>query len=106
VVPGSPGELDDLDAALAWAEEVGYPLLVKASAGGGGRGIRIAHDADELRREFPIAQREAQASAASRSSSSPGEPGTTGTPAAIAVRRASALSPMRRMVCASGPTKT
>ena len=61
VVPGSPGELDDLDAALACAEEVGYPLLVKASAGGGGRGIRIAHDADELRREFPIAQREAQA---------------------------------------------
>ena len=63
VVPGSPGELDDLDAALACAEEVGYPLLVKASAGGGGRGIRIARDADELRREFPIAQREAQASA-------------------------------------------
>lgn len=61
VVPGSPGELGDLDAALACAEEVGYPLLVKASAGGGGRGIRIAHDADELRREFPIAQREAQA---------------------------------------------
>ena len=58
VVPGSPG--GDLDAALACAEEVGYPLLVKASAGGGG-GIRIAHDADELRREFPIAQREAQA---------------------------------------------
>lgn len=39
VVPGSPGELGDLDAALACAEEVGYPLLVKASAGGGGRGM-------------------------------------------------------------------
>ncbi|MCO6058757.1 acetyl-CoA carboxylase biotin carboxylase subunit [Pseudomonas sp. MOB-449] len=61
VVPGSPGELDDLDAALACAEQVGYPLLIKASAGGGGRGIRIAHDADELAREFPLAQREAQA---------------------------------------------
>ncbi|MDT4834834.1 Biotin carboxylase [compost metagenome] len=61
VVPGSPGELENLEAALRCAEAVGYPLLIKASAGGGGRGIRIAHDADELRREFPIAQREAQA---------------------------------------------
>ena len=62
MVPGSPGELDDLDAALACAE-VGYPLLVKASAGGGGRGIRIAHDADELRRNSPSpsARRPAQA---------------------------------------------
>lgn len=61
VVPGSPGELDSLEAALACAVEVGYPLLIKASAGGGGRGIRIAHDAEELAREFPLAQREAQA---------------------------------------------
>ena len=61
VVPGSPGELDNLEAALACAVEVGYPLLIKASAGGGGRGIRIAHDAEELAREFPLAQREAQA---------------------------------------------
>ena len=61
VVPGSPGELDDLAAALACAETVGYPLLIKASAGGGGRGIRIAHDAAELSREFPLAQREARA---------------------------------------------
>lgn len=61
VVPGSPGELDDLQAALTCAEDIGYPLLVKASAGGGGRGIRIAHDAAELAREFPLAQREAQA---------------------------------------------
>lgn len=61
VVPGSPDELDSLEAALACAVEVGYPLLIKASAGGGGRGIRIAHDAEELAREFPLAQREAQA---------------------------------------------
>ncbi|MEE9099834.1 acetyl-CoA carboxylase biotin carboxylase subunit [Pseudomonas nitroreducens] len=61
VVPGSPGELEDIEAALRCAQEVGYPLLIKASAGGGGRGIRIAHDADELSREFPVAQREAQA---------------------------------------------
>ncbi|WP_295517907.1 acetyl-CoA carboxylase biotin carboxylase subunit [uncultured Pseudomonas sp.] len=61
VVPGSPGELEDLESALRCAQEVGYPLLIKASAGGGGRGIRIAQDADELLREFPVAQREAQA---------------------------------------------
>lgn len=61
VVPGSPGELEDLASALACAEQLGYPLLIKASAGGGGRGIRIAHDAAELAREFPVAQSEAKA---------------------------------------------
>ncbi|WP_166358860.1 acetyl-CoA carboxylase biotin carboxylase subunit [Pseudomonas akapageensis] len=61
VVPGSPGELQDVQAALAAAESVGYPLLIKASAGGGGRGIRLAQNAQELAEEFPRAQREAQA---------------------------------------------
>jgi len=61
VVPGSPGELDDLTAARACAKRIGYPLLIKASAGGGGRGIRMARNAAELAREFPIAQGEAQA---------------------------------------------
>ncbi len=61
VVPGSPGELEDVQAALAAAEAVGYPLLIKASAGGGGRGIRLAQNAEELSEEFPRAQREALA---------------------------------------------
>lgn len=61
VVPGSPGELQDVEVALAAAESVGYPLLIKASAGGGGRGIRLAQNAEELAEEFPRAQREAQA---------------------------------------------
>ncbi|ADJ65583.1 acetyl-CoA carboxylase biotin carboxylase subunit [Herbaspirillum seropedicae] len=61
VVPGSAGELEDLATALACADEIGYPLLIKASAGGGGRGIRMARDATELAREFPLAQAEAQA---------------------------------------------
>ncbi|MDR6743013.1 acetyl-CoA carboxylase biotin carboxylase subunit [Herbaspirillum sp. 1173] len=61
VVPGSAGELEDIASALACADEVGYPLLIKASAGGGGRGIRMARDAAELAREFPLAQGEAQA---------------------------------------------
>ncbi|MGO0790127.1 acetyl-CoA carboxylase biotin carboxylase subunit [Herbaspirillum seropedicae] len=61
VVPGSAGELEDIATALACADEIGYPLLIKASAGGGGRGIRMARDATELAREFPLAQAEAQA---------------------------------------------
>ena len=61
VVPGSPGELVDVDSALKAAESIGFPLLIKASAGGGGRGIRLAQNALQLRDEFPRAQREAQA---------------------------------------------
>ncbi|MBI0458148.1 ATP-grasp domain-containing protein, partial [Dickeya dianthicola] len=60
VVPGS-GVLSSLDAALQAAAEIGYPLLVKASAGGGGRGIRVVNHEDDLKREFPIAQSEARA---------------------------------------------
>ena len=58
VVPGSD-EVGSADDAVAAAEEVGYPVLVKASAGGGGRGIRPAASADELRTVVVEAQREA-----------------------------------------------
>ena len=58
VVPGSD-EVSSADDAVAAAEEVGYPVLVKASAGGGGRGIRPAATADELRTVVVEAQREA-----------------------------------------------
>ena len=58
VVPGSD-EVESADDAVAAAEEVGYPVLVKASAGGGGRGIRPAASADELRTVVVEAQREA-----------------------------------------------
>lgn len=61
VVPGSPCELFDVESALKMAESVGFPLLIKASAGGGGRGIRLAENAHQLSEEFPRAQREAQA---------------------------------------------
>jgi acetyl-CoA carboxylase biotin carboxylase subunit len=62
-VPLVPGreDLDDVDAALAAAREIGYPLMLKASAGGGGKGMRIVHDDDELRRGFAAATREATA---------------------------------------------
>jgi acetyl-CoA carboxylase biotin carboxylase subunit len=58
VVPGSD-EVASVDEAVAAAEDVGYPVLVKASAGGGGRGIRPAGSADELRTVVAEAQREA-----------------------------------------------
>ncbi|WP_192458440.1 acetyl-CoA carboxylase biotin carboxylase subunit [Musicola keenii] len=60
VVPGSDA-LHSLEDAQRCAQEIGYPLLVKAAAGGGGRGIRVVRNAEELAREFPIAQSEARA---------------------------------------------
>jgi acetyl-CoA carboxylase biotin carboxylase subunit len=61
VVPGSPGSIDDERKARAAAEDIGFPVLVKAAAGGGGKGMRIARDADEFARAFPQARREAEA---------------------------------------------
>jgi acetyl-CoA carboxylase biotin carboxylase subunit len=60
VVPGGDASRS-VDAALATAEEVGYPVLVKAAAGGGGRGISVARDAEELREAVRAAAREADA---------------------------------------------
>ncbi len=58
-VPGSPGGVRDLAAAEAAASAIGYPILIKASAGGGGRGMKVAHDRSELAHMLPIAQNEA-----------------------------------------------
>ncbi|MFN3918737.1 MAG: acetyl-CoA carboxylase biotin carboxylase subunit [Methylohalobius sp.] len=52
VIPGSSGNLQDLDQALALAEQIGYPVMLKATSGGGGRGIRRCDSALELRRNF------------------------------------------------------
>jgi acetyl-CoA carboxylase biotin carboxylase subunit len=60
VVPGTDASTDP-EAGLRGADEVSYPVMVKAAAGGGGRGIRIARDADELRRLVSGAAREAEA---------------------------------------------
>src|SRR5439155_11328591 len=56
-IPGSDGAVSLADA-LELAREIGYPVLIKAAAGGGGRGIRVAHDLDELRAVFAQAARE------------------------------------------------
>ena len=58
-VPGSPGGVRDLAAAEAAASAIGYPILIKAAAGGGGRGMKIAQDRSELAHVLPIAQHEA-----------------------------------------------
>jgi acetyl-CoA carboxylase biotin carboxylase subunit len=61
MVPGSEGILADVDEATAVAREIGFPVIVKAAAGGGGRGMRIANDEKTLRQGFGIAQAEAGA---------------------------------------------
>ena len=61
VVPGSDGVIDSFDAARAVAADVGYPLIVKASAGGGGRGMRLVKVPAELEGAFATASAEAQA---------------------------------------------
>ena len=59
-IPGTEDTVADEDAAAEASREIGFPLVIKASAGGGGRGIRIVRDADELREAFRLASREAQ----------------------------------------------
>ena len=61
LVPGSAGEVLDVDAAAKVAAEIGYPVLVKAAAGGGGRGMKVAHSANELEEAYRVARAEARA---------------------------------------------
>ena len=53
VTPGSEGNLENIEEALTVAEEVGYPVMIKATSGGGGRGIRRCDSAAELRQQYP-----------------------------------------------------
>ncbi len=53
ITPGSEGNLADLDEALMLAEQIGYPIMIKATSGGGGRGIRRCDSAAELRQQYP-----------------------------------------------------
>ncbi len=58
-VPGSPGIMSDVEEALAVAEQIGFPVIIKATAGGGGKGMRIAQDAEQFSTLFSLAQNEA-----------------------------------------------
>ena len=61
VVPGSDGPVKDEEESIEVAEKIGYPVMIKASAGGGGKGMRIAHNKESLISGFHMAQSEAQA---------------------------------------------
>jgi len=60
VTPGSPGELRSEEDALQAAQKIGFPVIIKASAGGGGRGMRVVNKAENLGRAFQAAQAEAK----------------------------------------------
>src|SRR5260370_42420214 len=61
VVPGSPEAVRDGTGAKEAARAIGYPVMLKATAGGGGRGMKLARDAAELARMLPLAPAEAPA---------------------------------------------
>jgi acetyl-CoA carboxylase biotin carboxylase subunit len=60
IIPGFDGVIEDEQEAVSVAASIGYPVIIKASAGGGGRGMRIVHNHDELLTALPAAQQEAQ----------------------------------------------
>lgn len=62
VIPGSDGVIENVQEGLKIAQTLGFPIFIKATAGGGGKGIRIAHDSDEFVRQFTAARTEAELS--------------------------------------------
>ena len=64
-IPGSEGLLASIEEGMAWAQDLGYPVLLKATAGGGGKGIKAVHTPKEFAAAWEAAKREAQAAFAS-----------------------------------------
>lgn len=60
VIPGSDGLIEDIEEAVQLGKEIGYPVIIKATAGGGGKGIRIVENEEDLVRQVTAAQQEAQ----------------------------------------------
>ncbi len=60
-VPGSPGPVESLEEGQQVAEQIGFPVIIKAAAGGGGKGMRVANDADQFAQSFTLAKQEALA---------------------------------------------
>ncbi|KMY54084.1 acetyl-CoA carboxylase [Bacillus sp. FJAT-27231] len=60
IVPGSDGIIHDYEEGLQVAEQIGFPVIIKATAGGGGKGIRVAHDQEELKKGIEVTQQEAE----------------------------------------------
>jgi len=61
IVPGTPGPVGDVEEAVAAAREIGFPVIIKAAAGGGGKGMRVAMEEDDFARHFQLAGSEALA---------------------------------------------
>ncbi|HEX9493902.1 MAG TPA: biotin carboxylase N-terminal domain-containing protein, partial [Thermoanaerobaculia bacterium] len=59
IIPGTPGPVEDSDEALKFAREIGFPVIIKAAAGGGGKGMRVATDPEDFARSFQLARSEA-----------------------------------------------
>jgi acetyl-CoA carboxylase biotin carboxylase subunit len=62
IIPGSNGVVETVDEALKEAKKIGFPVFIKATAGGGGKGIRIAQDSEDFVRQFAAARAEAEVS--------------------------------------------
>jgi acetyl-CoA carboxylase biotin carboxylase subunit len=60
-VPGSPGPVDSVEEAVAFADGIGFPVIIKAAAGGGGKGMRVANNRDTFGQAFTLARQEALA---------------------------------------------
>ena len=61
IIPGTPGPVGDVDEAVAAAHQLGFPVIIKAAAGGGGKGMRVAPDEEDFARHFQLARSEALA---------------------------------------------
>jgi acetyl-CoA carboxylase biotin carboxylase subunit len=59
IVPGTPGPVEDAEDAVEFAKTIGFPVIIKAAAGGGGKGMRVARDEDDFARSFQLARSEA-----------------------------------------------
>ncbi|HMF88062.1 MAG TPA: biotin carboxylase N-terminal domain-containing protein, partial [Gemmatimonadaceae bacterium] len=59
IIPGTPGGVEDPEEALKLAHEIGFPVIIKAAAGGGGKGMRVATDPEDFARSFQLARSEA-----------------------------------------------
>ena len=62
VIPGSNGSIKNLEEAILVAKNIGYPVILKAATGGGGKGIRIAKNSEELQKNYEIVKQEAKTS--------------------------------------------
>ncbi len=60
ILPGSEGDVESLEEAEKVAEEIGYPIIIKASSGGGGRGMRVVHEPSDLKKSYEMCRTEAE----------------------------------------------